>query len=103
MVADHSKADTDLKAVAEKKGVTVPQNLDAKHQAMVTRFQHLSGSAFDRAYVKAMVRDHEKDASEFREASTSAQDPAVKAFAGDTLKVIESHLSDIRSIQNNMK
>jgi len=103
MVMDHSKANAELLSIANKKGIDVPSTLDAKHQAMVDRFQHLSGAAFDRSYVHAMVRDHEKDATEFREASTSAQDPDVKTFAGNTLKVIESHLSDIKSIQSNMK
>ncbi|HEY0255951.1 MAG TPA: DUF4142 domain-containing protein [Candidatus Methylacidiphilales bacterium] len=103
MVTDHSKADADLKVLAEKKGVNVPDSLDSKHKAMVEHFQHLSGSAFDRAYVKAMVRDHQTDATEYREESTSAQDPDVKTYAGDTLKVIESHLSDIKSIQSNLK
>jgi putative membrane protein len=103
MVMDHSKANANLKSLADKKGVTIPTALDAKHQAMVDKFQHLSGQAFDKAYVKAMVKDHEKDAAEFRQASTSAQDPDVKAFAGDTLKVIEAHLSDIKSIQSSMK
>jgi putative membrane protein len=49
------------------------------------------------------VKAHEKDAAVFRAASTDAQDPDVKAFAGDTLKVVESHLSMIKSIQSSMK
>jgi putative membrane protein len=103
MVTDHSKANDELKTVAQKEGVPIPQNLDAKHQAMVSRLSRLSGPAFDKAYVHAMVRDHEKDAAEFRQASTSAQDPDVKTYAGNTLKVIESHLSDIKSIQSKMQ
>ena len=103
MVADHSKADAELKTVAAKDNVEIPTKLDTKHQAMVDHMQHLSGPAFDKAYVNMMVRDHEKDASEFRQASANAQDPDVKTFASDTLKVIESHLSDIKSIQNTQK
>jgi putative membrane protein len=103
MVADHSKANAQLKTVADKEGVTVPTQLDSRHQAMVDHLQRLSGPAFDKAYVNMMVRDHEKDAAEFRNASANAQDPDVKAFASDTLKVIESHLSDIKSIQNSQK
>gem|GEM_PF-2003396 len=103
MVTDHSKADADLKTVADKKGIAVPTSLDAKHRASVERFSHLSGAAFDRAYVHAMVKDHEKDASEFREEANSAQDPDVKSFADSTLKVIETHLSDIKTIQGKMQ
>jgi putative membrane protein len=103
MVEDHSKANDDLKSIADKKGIAVPATLDAKHQAMVDKFQHLSGPAFDKAYVRAMVKDHEKTADCFRTESKTGQDPDVKAFAGDTLKTIEMHLSDIKSIQSSMK
>jgi putative membrane protein len=103
MVADHSRANDQLNTVAAKEGVTVPTKLDSKHQAMVDHLQRLSGPAFDKAYVKMMVRDHETDAAEFRQASANAQNPDVKTFASDTLKVIESHLSDIKSIQNTQK
>ncbi len=103
MVMDHSKANSELKAIAEQKGVDVPASLDPKHQAVVDRFQHLSGSAFDEAYVHTMVKDHEKDVAEFREESTQAEDPKLKTFAENTLQVIETHLSDIKSIQSKMK
>ena len=103
MVTDHSKANDQLKTVAAKDGVAVPTTLDSRHQAMVDHMRHLSGPAFDKAYVNMMVHDHQKDAAEFRQASVNAQDPDVKAFAADTLKVIEAHLSDIKSIQNTQK
>jgi putative membrane protein len=103
MVMDHGKANDDLKALAQQKGVTVPSTLDAKHQAMVDHFKHLSGAAFDKAYVNAMVKAHMKDAEMFREESKSAQDPDVKNFASSTLTVVENHLSDIKSIQSKMK
>jgi putative membrane protein len=99
MVTDHSKANDELKSVAEKKGITVPDALDAKHQAMVDHFKHLSGTAFDRAYIHAMVRDHQKDVALFREAASDAEDPDVKAFAENTLTVVEAHLAHIKSIQ----
>jgi len=103
MDMDHSKANAELKTVAAKEGVTIPDTLDAKHQAMVDRMSKLSGSAFDRAYVHAMVKDHEKTAAVFRQASTSAKDPDVKNFAATTLPTIENHLSDIKSIQSKMQ
>jgi putative membrane protein len=103
MVMDHSKANDELKAVANEKGVTVPSSLDAKHQALVDKFSKLNGTAFDQAYVPAMVKDHEKDAALFNEESTSGEDPTVKAFASKTLKVVEAHLSDIKNIQSQMK
>jgi putative membrane protein len=102
MVADHSKANDELKSLAQQKGVTVPSRLDRKHQAMVDHFRTLSGPAFDRAYVHNMVKDHQEDAAEFQKAANSARDPDVKAFAGRTLGVIESHLSDVQNLQGKI-
>jgi putative membrane protein len=102
MVADHSKANDELKSLAQQKGLSVPNALDRKHQAMVDHFQKLSGPAFDRAYVHNMVKDHQEDAAEFQKVSTSAQDPDVKAFASKTLNVIQSHLADVQNIQTKI-
>ncbi|HUB68085.1 MAG TPA: DUF4142 domain-containing protein [Candidatus Methylacidiphilales bacterium] len=103
MVADHSKANDALKNLAQQKGVNLPEKLDASHQAMVNRLSKLSGSAFDRAYIRAMVKDHQEDAAEFKEASASTQDPDVKAFASKTLSLINDHLADAKNIQSGMK
>ena len=103
MVTDHSKANDELKSIASQKGVTVPSALDSTHQAMVEHLKGLSGDAFDRAYVKHMVKDHQKDVAEFQEESTSGQDADIKAFAGKTLEVVKSHLTEIESIQSKMQ
>jgi putative membrane protein len=103
MVADHSKANEELKGIAQQKGVSIPAKLDARHQATVDRLNKLSGPDFDRAYVNDMVADHQKDVAEFEKASSSAQDPDVKAFAGKTLTVIKSHLADVQSLQSQLK
>jgi putative membrane protein len=103
MVDDHSKADTELKGIAQQQGVSIPTKLDARHQAAVDKLSKLSGADFDRAYVNDMVKDHQADEAEFQKASTSAQDPQVKDFASKTLPVIQSHLADIQSIQSKLK
>lgn len=103
MVNDHSQVNSELQSLAQQKGVAVPDKLDAKHQASIDSMKALNGPAFDKAFVNTMVKDHEKDAAEFREASASAQDPQVKSFADKNLKMIESHLADIKNIQQNLK
>jgi len=98
MVTDHSKANEELKQVATSKGVDVPKNLNAKHKATRDRLAKLSGADFDKAYMKDMVQDHEKDVSEFRAESTKAKDSEVKGFASKTLPTLEEHLSQAKSI-----
>ncbi len=92
MVDDHSKANDELKSLAQNKNVTLPSALNAKDQALKDKLSKLSGSAFDHAYMSAMVSDHKKDVNEFKHMSTSATDPDVKSFAAKTLPTLEEHL-----------
>ena len=96
MVTDHGKADDQLKDIASKKGVTLPTSLNAKDNAVYDRLSKLSGDAFDKAYMRAMVRDHETDVSEFRRESQIAKDSDVKDFASKTLTTLEDHLQQAK-------
>ena len=98
MVDDHSKANEDLKQLATKKGVHVPQQLSAKDKATKARLSKLSGEQFDKAYMANMVRDHKKDVAEFRRETESAKDPDVKNFAASTLPTLEDHLKQAQSL-----
>lgn len=98
MVDDHSKANDQLKQLAESKGVTLPTKLDAKDEATKKRLEKLSGEKFDRAYMNDMVQDHTKDVSEFKKESTTAKDSDVKSFASQTLPTLQDHLKEARSI-----
>lgn len=98
MVDDHSKANDQLKQLAESKGVALPTTLDAQDKATKARLEKLSGEQFDRAYMSDMVKDHTKDVSEFQKVSKTAKDPDVKNFASQTLPTLEDHLKEARTI-----
>ncbi len=102
MADDHSKANDKLKSVAEAENMTLPTSLNGKDQAEYTKLQGLSGTDFDREYVRDMVRDHEMDVKEFQKEAKTGQDPQIKNFAQETLPVLQEHLSKIKSIQSNM-
>jgi putative membrane protein len=102
MVDDHGKAGDELKSLAESKKVTLPAALDAKHQAMRDRLSKLSGSAFDRAYMKEMVADHNKDVAAFMKASKTAADPDLKAWAGKTLPTLQEHQKMAKEIASKV-
>jgi len=92
MVDDHSKAGDELKKLAQDKSITLPTSINAKDKAEMDRLSKLSGEAFDRAYMRAMVMDHRTDVNEFRTESKSGKDADVKAWAGKTLPTLEQHL-----------
>jgi putative membrane protein len=93
MIDDHTNANQQLMQLASSKGMTLPTTLDAKHQAMVTKFQGMSGAAFDRAYAKQMVQDHRKAVGLFQKEADRGMDADLKAFASQTLPTLQGHLS----------
>jgi putative membrane protein len=103
MVTDHTKANNDLKALAEKRGMTLATDMNAREQATYRKLRKLSGAAFDRAYVKGMVKDHQEGVKEFQKEAKTGKDEEIKAFASRTLPMLQQHLEKIRSIQSNMQ
>jgi putative membrane protein len=100
MVDDHTKANDELKQLASRKKIAIPQELNAKDKATKARLDKLSGEQFDQAYMKDMVMDHKKDVSDFRRESKSARDPDIKNFATKTLPTLEDHLKHAESISS---
>ena len=92
MVKDHSAADKKLKAIAAKENLQLPQSLDAEHESLKTKLQSLKGEDFDRAYVSAMAKGHDKAVALFESASQQPQMPGeLKQFAASTLPTLEQH------------
>ena len=92
MVKDHSAADKKLQAIAAKENLQLPQSLDPEHASLKTKLQGLKGEDFDRAYVNAMAKGHDKAVALFEAASQQAQMPDdLKQFAASTLPTLEQH------------
>ena len=92
MADDHGKAGDELNALAQNKHILVPDTIDPKDKASHDRLMRLSGAAFDRAYMDAMVKDHETDVRVFQDESRTGQDPEVKEWASKTLPTLQEHL-----------
>jgi putative membrane protein len=92
MVTDHTKASSELKTLAAKKGMTIPDSPKGKDKAKFEKLSKMSGPAFDKAYMQDMVKDHQKDVAEFQKEANSGSDPDLKAWAATTLPVLQEHL-----------
>jgi putative membrane protein len=102
MVADHTKANEELKGIATKKNIPLPADMGT-HKATIDELNGLSGPDFDRAYIKQMVEDHEKTISMFEKQAGSSTDSDVKAFATKSLPVLKKHLESLQAIQSKMQ
>lgn len=98
MVDDHSKANDQLKSLAQQKNITLPTSLPAKEQKLKDSLSKLSGEQFDHEYMEHMVADHKKDVAEFKRASTTLKDNDLKQFASTTLPTLQDHLKQAQQI-----
>ena len=55
-----SKANEKLRSVAASKNMELPTKASVAEMATKAKLEVLSGSTFDKSYIRAMVKDHEK-------------------------------------------
>ena len=102
MIDDHTKSSEELKPVAASKGVVLPTEMDSKHKSAMEKMSSMSGMGFDMAYVKTMVKDHEKAVALHQKEAASGKDADAKAFAAKTLPVVQMHLDMSRKLMSSM-
>src|SRR4051795_10418438 len=78
MVTEHTKANEELKPIAQQLEVQAPAQLDEKHQAIADRLSKLQGAEFDKEYMKVMVQAHQDASAQIAPLSghQSSSDPA---------------------------
>src|SRR5437588_1195816 len=91
MVTDHSKANSDLMALAKEEGVTLP---GAKS---------LGKWKSDKDYMEMMVKDHQADLAEFQKEAQSGTDADLKAFAARGAKLVSTHLKLAQETKGKLK
>jgi putative membrane protein len=91
MVTDHSKANSELMALATEEGVTLPAaKMSGKWKS-------------DKDYIDMMVKDHEQDLAEFQAEAQNGTDPDLKKFADKYSKVVKKHLDLAKQTQGKLK
>ncbi len=102
MVDDHSKAGEKLKEAASKENVTLPTDISAKERVVYDRLSKLNGGAFDRAYAKDMVKDHQADVAAFQKEVNGGKSESLKSFASDALPTLQDHLKEAKEMMKTV-
>ena len=94
LMQDHSDANEKLMQIAQDKGIELPKQLDAKHKQQLSKLSQRKGQEFDRAYMRELGhKDHKKDIQAFEKQARQGKDPELRAFAEETLPVLQKHYS----------
>lgn len=103
MQTDHTNANNELTSWAQSKGVTLPTQPNADDQKMSDDLSKKTGAAFDKAYMEAMVKGHDKTVAAFKDAQKTVKDPDLKAWIDKTLPTIEDHDKSAHDIAKKLK
>jgi putative membrane protein len=102
MVTDHGKANQQLMQLTQAANIPQPGQLDDEHKALRDPLEKLNGAEFDLAYIRGQVADHQKTAQLFEWEIGSGQDPQLKGFASQVLRVVLRHLDMASAIENQL-
>ena len=100
MVDDHSKANDELKTIAQTKNITLPSTISEEKQKDYDKLAEKSGPEFDKAYSEFMVKDHKDDVDKFKKAAEKCEDADIKSWAAEKVPVLENHLSMAESLED---
>jgi putative membrane protein len=91
MVDDHTRANDELKQLAERKKWKLPTQTTSTQEMTYNRLHDKAGADFDREYAKAMVKHHDHDVKMFETYAESGKDADLKSFAASTIATLRDH------------
>jgi putative membrane protein len=93
MIQDHTAAGEALMQAVEASGadLSVPADLDQRHQQMVDQLQGMQEDQFDAAYLQMQRQAHDEAVALFGAYAQGGEAGPIREFAATTLPVLEQH------------
>ena len=98
LIEDHTKANQQLKQIAQSAQVQVQERLDPVHQAKLQKKQQLPKSEFTRKFLNDQVAGHTAGILELTYQANKGQNQQIKQFASQQLPKMEQHLKQVTEL-----
>lgn len=99
LVSDHTKAKDQARQIAMAMNVPVPTGTTPDADAELKMATSMSGKGFDKDFLAAMVKDHQKAIDMFQQEAGSSDPAQVTDLAKQTLPTLKKHLQTAQSLQ----
>lgn len=103
MQQDQEKMNRELKALADKKNISVPDNLSEKSQKAYDYFVQKKGDRFDKAYMRCMQKAGKEQYRVYKKESKRGKDPEIKSWAASNIPAIEKKRKETKEACKNVK
>jgi putative membrane protein len=99
MVADHTKANDELAALAKSKSVQISQMIPEKGADKFKDLEAKKGADFDKEFLDQMEKAHKKLIDDFEDGQKDVKDGELKAWVDKTLPTLKGHLDHIQKVK----
>ncbi|WP_186774424.1 DUF4142 domain-containing protein [Chitinophaga pinensis] len=103
MITAHTQSNEELQKACYSAGVTLPNGLSEQDHKDVMDMAKQKDKAFDRAYIKAMVKAHQATMEKLDAAAHNMKDTALQHYAQQTLPIVTAHLEEARHILEDVR
>lgn len=99
LVADHTKVNAELSALAESKKVQLSAVIDPSAADTFKDLEKESGKGFDKAFLDHLEKSHKDSIANFEDAEKNGEDAEVKSWASKTLPALRTHLDKVKELK----
>ncbi|HLP07319.1 MAG TPA: DUF4142 domain-containing protein [Opitutaceae bacterium] len=101
MVREHTSANSEISALAQRKGVSLAADGAQDRQKMESKWTDKPVGGFDEDYVEAAISNHKKTIDELEDAADS-KDPEIAALANKLLPTVRAHLAHAQNLEKTL-
>lgn len=103
MVNEHSKVNSELKSLADKKQVTIASSMSDDDKETIEKIANKTGKEFDEEYIDQMIKAHKDAIDAFDKAARESKDNDVKEWAAKTLPKLRNHLEKAEKLDQKLE
>jgi len=103
LIRDHSRELAQLSTLANRLGISLPDDPDDDQSEQLEQLSGLIGPTFQRAFLRAEIRDHMSDLRDFTEQSFEGRNATVRAFATNQIPEVSEHIEEATNLLNILR
>lgn len=103
MVEAHTKMNSDIKALASRKAITLPTMMTDEHQRKMEDLTKKTGLDYDKEYVDQMKSKHNDAERKLEKLADDANDQDIRTWAAAAVPEIRAHLDMLKATHENLK
>jgi putative membrane protein len=100
---DQERMNRELKSLAEKKNITVPDNLSECSQKALDKMSQKKGEKFDKAYLHCMKKGNKKQYCKYKKEAKKGNDAEMKSWAAAEEPKIKKDIDETKDACKQMK